>query len=857
MEKVLIFKNNLNYSLEGTVITKALNFENEQVKDLYIDFHLQGYTDSSLGIAKWKIDLDNRPTRSLVYANAYMTSFVIDIIKYKEEILNSNFAVSKTESGKYKFWWIVGIERLGQQKTTLYQISLLLDPYWTYGIQTIFSHTKEVLIKHAHTREYLPLSGETQSRQLLDVWSNPYINADEGLKFNDSNYLLVDKENLVAPFLPEHPTWSADTILEKINSNYPAWEFKKYFCNNVMDVYYYWQNTAKAPTGIGELDLQCRTNLIPKAYSLLRFASIKYINTNKKGIQKEEPCKFESLTSSQKVDFYYAWPNHTIPESYTFEFFKRLPLDTYFNTEIWWQKVQSSPDVWAHTLSMSPNSGMAKGDEKYKIPSPLLIQDLMQDAQKVELASTRSFINPFATPDMLKLLQAEPVTEFMHYLPKVSMDIYVGQNFYHAHNIDDALVKYVYPLWLFGSKYKRWDDAHTSLSPTDVQFIQNKAFTNTASGLYHCEVNKFNHAIGSLADPNFKEENYYIENNVQSEKFFKDPLVDNTIFKFNHTQVDPIKINLHPYTKYTLYTPGHNKMEIIRQFLNITDQNYVYFKKIAILNPANNFNYIVPYNKNQDGTKHLYGYDNRYNLFLNDLNTFVYPEKSDAYNQFMIANKSQLNQNYTNNILGGALHAVGGTFKSLLGGVTGLGKKDKTSSPFLSGTGITDIFGGAVDIYKGIANYHAQIQDLKRTPGQWESKGQDLLGNNYIKNQFPCIFKFQLMNPFKKIVKKLFIAHGYALGGYYSLHDFLFGTHQRYFFNYVQGLGVQNIIDIPLNLDLKGSIEQAFITGFEVRHIRLKMLKTNGDWKNQYTTNVFNNYELNNLDYELMNTNND
>jgi len=852
MEKVLIFKNNLNYSLEGTVITKALNFESEQVKDLYIDFHLQGYTDSSLGAAKWKIDLDNRPTRSLVYANAYMTSFVIDIINYKEEILNSNFAVSKTEKGHYKFWWIVGIDRLGQQKTTLYQISLLLDPYWTYGIHNIFSPTKELLIKHAHIREYIPLIGNNKARKLLDIWSNPYINADEGLKFNDSNYLLVDKENLLMPFMKEHPTWTGRQIIDKIfqgvsHGSYPyataAASSRDIYTNylyNVIDVYYYWRNSfSKSNTknevtlGSGTLYLHGRKDLFLENYKIARISSLVFIDTKKQGTKKEEDFPFLAQGDIDNVTAVYP-DNHqhtkTLKQSWMFwnGFDDNPPVDPgvpqYSDGILKWGRVDD-PN-WENYV--------------YK-PSRLKVEELMADAQKIELSATRVFINPLCTPDFLNYAISAGSTTHLNGVPKYSVFLFLNE---HGTKKDAVgYARYIYPLHLFGNFNHNYLEKTEKVLDKGTNYIVNEFTVNSP--------------YGSGSQPSKREENFYIENLVQSEKFFKDPLVDNTIFKFNHKQIDPIKMDLHPYTKYTLYTPAHNKMEIMRQFLNITNQNYLYFKKLAVLNPNNNFNYIIPYNVNQDGTGHLYGYDNRYNLFLNDMNTYFYPEDSNAFNQFMIANKSQLNQNYTNNLLGGSLRAVGGVVKGFLGGAAGFGKANKTSSPFLSGTGISDLLGASLDIYKAGANYAAQVQDLKRTPGQWESKGQDLLGNNYIKNQFPCIFKFQLMDPFKKIVKKLFIAHGYALGGYYPLYDFLFGNHQRYFFNYIQALGAENLIKIPLSLDLKDAIGQAFVAGFEVRHIRRKMLQTNGNWKSSFVTNTFNNYELNNLDFESMDLNND
>ena len=819
MEKVMIFKNNLNYSLDGVIITKALDFESEDIKDLYIDFHLQGYINSSLKNTKWKADLEKRPTRSLVYSNASLTSFTIDIIEYNEEILNSNFAVSKTESGKYKFWWIISIERVGQQKSTLYEVSLLLDPYWTYGIKNLFNRHKEVLVKQAHIKEYQLLEGGEYARELLDIWSNSFINTNESFEFNESNYLLVEKENLISPFLPENPKLNGRQV---ITNSSVSWSYED-VTPIVMDLYYFWNNTILngENKAFGNLNLHWRKEIFGNdQYGVSRVAVPWSIDTSKVGLAKEYPIGNVGNTVVEYNKYYYFKQPEGLTE------YGYIGSNAYFIGSTPYYP-QYSPNTCYKPPEGEKICGLYVMWDPFKAGnfivenSPWLrVEDLMQDAQKVELSSTRIFINPFLTPQMLRSF---------YYYP-VNCMIYTGDK----PTKDNCKTRTVMPLWLMANAIQ----GHLTYQP--------KVFQHPTPNIW------FNQLAPITWDQKqTTEESFYIVNNVQSEKFFKDPLINVNQFIMTNHPVDPIKMKLHPFTKYSLYTPAHNKMEIMRQFLNITDQNYLYFKKIAVLNPSNNFNYIIPYNINTDGTQHLYGYDNRYNLFLNDINTFIYPEDTNAYNQFMVANKSQLNQNFTNNLLGGILSGAGGILKTGLGG--NLINKREGSSPFLSGTGITDLAGSGVDIYKSYANYHAQIQDLKRTPGQWESKGQDLLGNNYIKNQFACIFKQELMQPFKKIVKRLFMAHGYAIGGYYSVNSFLFGQHQRFFFNYLQALGVENVIKIPLSLDIKNAIGQAFMMGFEVRHIRAKMLKPNGDWKQWQVENTFNNYLLNNLDFDIMN----
>jgi len=846
MEKVMIFKNNLNYSLDSFQLTKAVDFESEDVKDLFIDFHLQGYKISNLGKALWKQDLEKRPTRSLIYSNANNTTFIIDILEYNEEILNSNFAVSKTESGKYKFWWITSINRVGQQKSTLYQVSLKLDVWWTYDIKTMFSN-QQVMIKRAHIQEFDTYDNYIR---ILNIWNNPLINTNEGLEFNPSNYIIIDEEDLLTPIDLNDPYEELGSVTNRImdhqqyNASATDYDtFSKQMTQVVVDVHYYWKNSVVHSTDVTENNLwfPYRNKCFNKeSTSILRLGLLRYIDITKEGIEKELDWPLQ-VYSDGIIPYYYDDDS------------LQKPATLHGNYSSLAICIGNTPTFEKSAYADQGWIWKADNTTTFYESRPIKIEELAKDSQKVKASTTRFFINPLLTPTMIDVLTSATLpkdkTGLLYSIPKIVglLKQQIGVSSDNKPIYGQTWLSFI-PLWLLSKKQP-------------VIFYPNTIDRWITPGL----LNKVDHNPGQdvscvelsndiVMANNEREKSFFITNNVKSLRFFnqQEITVEPWYFSFTNLDIIPNKMLIHPFRKYSLFTPTNNTFDILRQFVNIgiDSNNYFYFEKVAVLDPTQNFHYIIPHNVVQNKDNILYGYDNRYNLYLSDNSSFIYPEDSNAYSNYMIANKSQLNQNYTNSILGGVSEGLSGGVTSAIS----KGFKNKIGAVV---SGITGGISTLLDIYKTTAMYNAKIRDLKRTPGQWISRGTDLLGNNYLQKQFAAVFKLELSDPLKTIVKNLFIAHGYAIGGYYNINDFIFGKHQRYFFNFIQGLEINQIIKIPLNVNIKQQIDTVFAMGLEVRHIRAKMLKENGDWKSKYTTNEFNNYKLNNSDFVCVNKSND
>jgi len=821
MEKALIFNHNLPYDVNvhpvaEDTITLVPRFESEHVRDLYIDFHLQGYTDSKLGLAKWKTDLENMPARGLVYKNAKEISFNIDIVNYNEDILNRNFAVTKTESGNYKFWWIKQIQRIGQLKSTLYTVTLTLDYWWTYGIDTLFDNDKQVMIKRAHVRNYkkqIPFdkkgryANQKFYRPLNDIWSNPFINGGEEFIPNESNYIYVEQEYLYLPFLNDdynYESWDIFfTILGKkilnliadiettqpINQN----DLIDLIWKNGMDLYFYWENALIDKPSSNELNLFSikgnLNNLFPNSY--LIGTPFRY--------------KFQ-----ENRFIYLEW-----------EGFITLHGDFIAENALVFG-IANSPD-YLHP----PNQKLSPERNKFVIPF-----SLMSDSQQLSLSSTRIIFSyvwysltygdllDFSKIDVLNppTLQKQ-INEWLENMFIQGKYLYNGEE----------------------SKYAFINNFNGSLNPV---YFGTTEPTNLSN--YKAVVSIEGKSTTGLPPNNQIASSKYINNYLKFNNFFNPFWINNSLSDINFDisqsrSLEEIKIYNHPYTIYRLINSSKNQFDIMNQYVN--NETGMWFNQIYVLNPGATDYIIIP---GQDPSKltnkdnFIYGKNSNYDLLMEDNTNFTWPANSSPYNDYMLQNKSRLHQNQIDKYV----HASFKTAEDAAGAL-GAGLSGHFGA---AASGAIKVAEDAYSIYQIHADYAAKMQDLKRTPGKWESKSNNLMNINSYKLENTFLFKLQLYEPIRTIVSKLFIAHGYNIGGYHKIYQFINGTHMRYFFNYLQAMNCLNIISKELSLAIKMAIQADMAQGIQIRHIRAAMLNANGSWKYM---NKFNDYDVNNVEYDL------
>jgi len=746
MEKAMIFKHNLPYDVNvhpvaEDTITLVPRFENQQVRDLYIDFHLQGYKISELGVALWKQDLEKMPARGLVYKNAKEISFMIDIVDYNEDVLNRNFAVTKTESGNYKFWWIKKIERVGQLKATLYQVTLTLDYWWTYGIDELFDHDKQVLIKRAHVRGYELIDGIY--RELNNIWSNPLINAGEEFTPNEANYIIEDFDLLNTPFAITNNgdiEYTKDDFFSdlsnalKNNSEIgvyvPEGVLSDTLMNTGLDIYYYWSNSIEKKPTLDCLDL----SFYPSEGSIARVTSV---------------YNYQYIPSNESFQT-FGWGTNE----------KAVP---YFSQYFW-------------------------------LP-PFTV---LTDPQKITGSSSRLNLN----------------------LPY----IYIG---------GDTILNFHTKTWdSYVEYYFQSSGKKLYLSQWEQINLYQCGYSLTGEGtpaayyyVYMVDSEAWNYQTYLRFDKFFK---HYSYNNIDSSNF--------DISK--QRMLDEVKLHNDPYTKYRIIMPSKNQFDIMPQFVN--DKIPLGFKHITILDPGQPASIILPFQYQLNKEPYFYGLSNNYNLSLDDNTNFTWPDSSNAYDNYMLQNKSRLHQNQVDKYV----HA---SFKMAEDAAGGIGDIFSGNWGGAASSGIK-VAEDAYSIYQIHADYAAHMQDLKRTPGKWESKSNNLLATKTYKAFVPIMYKLTLSEPIKTITANLFIAHGYNIGAYRAIYPFINGKHERYYFNYVQASNCINIIQKELSLGIKMAIQADLASGIQIRHIRSSMLKWNGDWKYM---NKFNDFKVNNVENNL------
>jgi len=779
MEKALIFKHNLPYDVNvhpvaEDTITLVPRFENDKVRDLYIDYHLQGHTDSYLGLGQWKRDLEKMPARSLVYKNAKEITFNIDIVNYNEDVLNRNFAVTKTESGNYKFWWIKQIERIGQLKATLYKITLTLDYWWTYGIDNLFDNDKQVMIKRAHVRNYEQIeypinSGNWYYRELKDIWSNPFINAGEEFKPNESNYIIEDYDILHTPFIINNygnnfKEYSKSQLLTKITtsgSGSSPQDFEETILQVGSDIYYYWPN------------------------------SLVKVNT-------KDCLRVDQLPWTGEEIFYSVGSLYNYKITLLTNDYKINPIG--FSISDW---AKESDNFYI-------NDSRYGNLSNYSWIPPL---KLASDPQKIKLSSVRIGFNmvwyTLTKGSILVMKEDKDWYDFMNDNFKVTSEgIYlfalqeqialVGYGVDISEQPIDNYIGFAIPL-----------TRHISLASRFSSFY----------GINYLRFDKFFH--------HFSEENIYTINNFDISK---------------PRTLDEVKLHNDPYTKYRIIMPSKNQFDILNQYVN--SKYPLGFAHICVLNPGKGDVLIIPFQhfltKPLIQKDYFYGLSTNYNLDVIDNTNYEWPEESNTYDDYMLQNKSRLYQNQVDKYVHGGFKLAEDVAQGV-GSIFSLNFGQAAKDLVKTGE-------DAYSIYQIHADYAAKMSDLKRTPGKWESKTNALLTLNTYKIQIPVMYKLILCEPIKTIVSKLFIVHGYNIGGYHKIYQFINGNHQRYFFNYLQAMNCLNIISKELSLAIKMAIQADLAQGIQIRHLRAKMFNPNGSWKYK---NKFNDYDVNNVEYDL------
>jgi len=771
MEKAMIFNHNLPYDVNvhpvaEDTITLVPRFENQQVRDLYIDFHLQGYKISELGVALWKQDLEKMPSRGLVYKNAKEISFMIDIVDYNEDVLNRNFAVTKTESGKYKFWWIKKIERVGQLKATLYQVTLTLDYWWTYGIDNLFDPDKQVLIKRAHVRGYEEafFNSKRYYRELNDIWSNPLINAGEEFTPKEGNYIIEDYDLLLTPLIINH--YNKDVFIE-----------------------YTKQQIFEKLAGYADLGKQ---------------------------------ADFEKTIYQVGADIYYYWPN-SVQTKYVKDCLRADQLPWKGN-EIFW--IVGS--VFNYNLNL-----ISTDFETNPIGFP--ISDWAKESSQFALAqySNEAWIPPLKTA-------SDPA--------KISLSsIRVGFNIvWYCITQGNLLVMKSDKDWkTFGNNQFKTPSNTTNIPNLDsVTTIVGFGVDNTSTApqvWYNAMAVPLTQHT-SLAS---RFSSFYGINYLRFDKFFRhfsNNIIDENSFDISQPRtLDEIKLHNHPYSVYRIIMPSKNQFDILNQYVN--NKYPLGFAHISVFTPGQNDELVVPFQhfpKKPTTFDYFYGLNTNYNLDVLDNTNYSWPEESNTYDNYMLQNKSRLYQNQVDKYVHGGFKtaedlasSIGDIFSFNFGGAASSGIR---------------VAEDAYSLYQVHADYAAQMQDLKRTPGKWESKTNALLTLNTYKTQIPYMYKLTLSEPIKTIASKLFIAHGYNIGAYRAIYPFINGVHERFYFNYLQAANCINIIKKELSLAIKMAIQADLATGIQIRHIRSSMLKWNGDWKYM---NKFNDFRVNNVENNL------
>jgi len=776
MEKALIFNHNLPYDVNVHIvaedtITLVPRFESEQVKDLYIDFHLQGYTNSKLGLAKWKTDLENMPARSLIYKNAKEITFTIDIVNYNEDVLNRNFVVTKTETGEYKFWWIKKITRIGQLKSTLYNVYLTLDYWWTYGIDSLFDNDKQVLIKRAHVINYARVeypkgSGNYYYRELNDIWSNPYINSGEDFKPKESNYIMDSYEILNKPWVIDERgiETHSDRFFQKLSEGIhtvlgipiPVAELTEMLTYTALDLFFYWSNSIDSPENYpkrdclnlsGDIDRDVNQNYIMAMSSLFLYK------------MNPDPLDHWSVK------------------------FKKWVSPNIFTTD------DPGAYTWAEPFS------------------------LIIDPQKIVGTSTRLGINaPWYAITEGKIVQLDVNNSSQ-------MELFINTHFQATEGNRLWIKEFNNYLELYGfgqgeaNKKSYWDQV--LMLALAVQSDVAPLNTWAINDYFRCD-QFFKH---------FEYTKYIIK---QTDFDISKP---RTLYE--------VKINNDPYTKYRVIMPSTNQFDIMNQYVN--NKYSLGFKYTNSLDPGQPSVIIIPVQYvTNNGTDYIYGKSTNYNLSLDDNTNFTWPDSTNEYDQYMLRNKSFLHQNQVDKY-------VHGGFK--------LGEDTMDMWGKLLHLNIGGFMKGGVKVAEDAyseaqvaLDYNAKMDDLKRTPGKWQSKSNNLMNLNTYKLPVPIMYKLTLYEPLWTNLNQLFIAHGYTIGGYQNINNFIRGEHQRYFFNYIQAVNVLNIISKELSLQIKMAIQADLKIGIQIRHIRKSMLNANGSWKYM---NKFNDYTVNNVEYHL------
>ena len=313
----------------------------------------------------------------------------------------------------------------------------------------------------------------------------------------------------------------------------------------------------------------------------------------------------------------------------------------------------------------------------------------------------------------------------------------------------------------------------------------------------------------NIAVTNSKQTDYYFKTSMSPlpNKDFINSLTINSPLNLENE----IKTLGNPYRKFTILSPSKNQYDL-NPFLFLKNtpieykRSFLYIPELwGYYMQFKNYNKILTSNEPDDMTTQL-------NWHFEDYANYSLPTETDKYEEFLIRNKSQINNNLlskkTNLGLGVLTSAVGIAGTVLTGGVTAI-----ASAGAIIG-GITN----AVKASNSIKQDLAMLADLKRTPNTIEGIGSTGIADFAIKNINPSILEFRLPLQMRNRIQTFFYQHGYNWNNRLENWNNIFN--KRYYFEYFELNGIFENIKLQAAADVKQLINDTFEKGITIWHVR-------------------------------------
>lgn len=302
--------------------------------------------------------------------------------------------------------------------------------------------------------------------------------------------------------------------------------------------------------------------------------------------------------------------------------------------------------------------------------------------------------------------------------------------------------------------------------------------------------------------------NYQPLDSLPIYKSSQKPIID---VETQHHRISEIVENVHsqefkaflsPYRRYEIKFASANRLKLSPQLWDHNDNieiqlfyGYLIEKNAYVIN-------IPKYdNQYQYSTVNDHRYENKF--YIMETNQFI-PDEINAWNEYIVQNKNQLDASKLKNKVGlasGILGAFAGIVKGDIKGVVG---------------GISIAGHSALSINQ----QNAQIKDIKNTPSQVANATSSFLLDSFIRKQQPKLTEYQLPKENHLLVKEFFYKYGYNYANKLMNINHVLDT--RYYFNYVEAEDVLENIKINLAPSVKQAIDDAFTQGITIWHYRDK-----------------------------------